>query len=75
VHFQDVVARRATLEEQSNWIEEQAKLVTEQASLIAKMRAEMTVLLAQLSSNSRTSSKPPSSDGSSKPDPKSRRVR
>lgn len=35
----------------------------------------MAVLLARLSSNSRTSSKLPSSDGYSKPDPKSRRVK
>jgi transposase len=50
-------------------------LVEEQATPIEKLRAEMTVLLARLSSNSRTSSKPPSSDGYCKPDPKSRRVR
>ncbi len=56
-------------------VEEQANRIVEQATLIEKLRAEMTVLLARLSSNSRTSSKPPSSDGYAKPDPKSRRVR
>ena len=39
------------------------------------MRAEMTELLARLSMTSRNSSKPPSSDGYTKPAPKSRRVR
>lgn len=66
---------RTLVEEQANQIVEQATLIEAQATLIEKMRAEMTVLLARLSSNSRTSSKPPSSDGYSKPDPKSRRVR
>jgi transposase len=66
---------RALVEEQANRIVEQTTLIEAQATLIEKMRAEMTVLLARLSSNSRTSSKPPSSDGYAKPDPKSRRVR
>jgi transposase len=68
---------RTLVEEQSNRIVEQATLIdtqatliSEQTTLIEKMRAEMTVLLARLSSNSRTSSKPPSSDGYAKPDPK-----
>ncbi len=39
------------------------------------MRAEMTELLVRLSMTSRNSSKPPSSDGYTKPAPKSRRVR
>ena len=66
---------RTLVEEQANRIVEQTTLIEAQTTLIEKMRAEMTVLLARLSSNSRTSSKPPSSDGYSKPDPKSRRVR
>ena len=66
---------RILVEEQANRIVEQATLIEAQTTLIEKMRAEMTVLLARLSSNSRTSSKPPSGDGYSKPDPKSRRVR
>jgi len=55
-------------------VEEQANRIVEQAALIEKMRVEMTELLARLSMTSRNSSKPPSSDGYSKPAPKSRRV-
>ena len=65
---------RTLVEEQAIRIVEQSALIEEQAKLIETMRSEMTELLARLTMNSRNSSKPPSSDGYSKPAPKSRRV-
>jgi transposase len=53
------------------------ELVAEQAALIAGLRAEVAELRAQLAGNSRNSSRPPSSDGLSKPsvDPRKRSLR
>jgi len=42
-------------------------------ALIVQLRAEVSELKAQLAKNSRNSSKPPSSDGYGKPQPKSQR--
>lgn len=42
-------------------------LVASQAAVIARLEAELAELRARLSSNSRNSSRPPSSDGLSKP--------
>jgi transposase len=52
-------------------------LVAEQAALIVELRAEVAELRAQLAGNSRNSSRPPSSDGLSKPpaDPRKRSLR
>ncbi len=66
---------RTLVEEQANQIVEQAALIEEQTKLIEAMRSQMTELLARLSMTSRNSSKPPSSDGYTKPAPKSRRVK
>lgn len=66
---------RTLVEEQANRIVEQTTLIEEQAKLIEALRSQMTELLARLSMTSRNSSKPPSSDGYTKPAPKSRRER
>ena len=50
-----------------------AELVVEQAAVIEELRAEVTELRRRLAANSRNSSRPPSSDGLSKPPPKSLR--
>ncbi|MGH2840355.1 MAG: IS66 family transposase [Solirubrobacteraceae bacterium] len=52
-------------------------LVASQAAVIVRLEAELAGLRARLSSNSRNSSRPPSSDGLSKPpaDPKKRSLR
>ncbi len=50
-------------------------IVADQAALIERLLAENAELRARLSSNSKNSSKPPSSDGYAKPAPKSRRTR
>lgn len=49
--------------------------VTDLTGLIERLTVENAELRARLAMNSRTSSKPPSSDGYAKPAPKSRRVR
>ena len=49
--------------------------VIDQAAMIERLVAENAELRARLSSNSKNSSKPPSSDGYTKPAPKSRRKR
>lgn len=49
--------------------------VVEQAEVIGRLVTEIVELKALLTTNSRNSSKPPSSDGYAKPAPKSRRVR
>ena len=49
--------------------------LAEQAATIEKLTAEIAELRSRLNMNSRNSSKPPSSDGYTKPAPKSRRVR
>ncbi len=66
---------RTLVEEQANRIVEQAALIEEQSKLIEAMRSQITELLTRLSMTSRNSSKPPSSDGYTKPAPKSRRIR
>lgn len=55
--------------------EELEALVTEQAALIASLTAEIAELQQRLGSNSRNSSRPPSSDGYAKPAPRSLRER
>jgi transposase len=53
---------------------EQALVVIQELQLqINELKAENQTLKDQLSKNSRTSSKPPSSDGDNKPNPKSQR--
>ena len=47
----------------------------EQQAMIAELRAEIVELRGRLDENSRNSSKPPSSDGYSKPSPKKRSLR
>ena len=47
----------------------------EQEAMIAELRAEIVELRGRLDQNSRNSSKPPSSDGYSKPSPKKRSLR
>ncbi len=49
--------------------------VIDQTALIERLTAENAELRARLASNSKNSSKPPSSDGYTKPAPKSRRTR
>lgn len=53
--------------------EQLAELVVEQAAVIEELRAEVGELKRRLAQNSRNSSRPPSSDGLSKPPPKSLR--
>jgi transposase len=53
--------------------EQLAALVAEQAGVIRELRAEVSELKRRLAANSRNSSRPPSSDGLSKPAPKSLR--
>jgi len=53
--------------------EQLAALVVEQAGVIEELRAEVSELKRRLAQNSRNSSRPPSSDGFSKPAPKSLR--
>jgi transposase len=53
--------------------EQLAGLVLEQAAVIEALRAEVLDLKRRLAQNSRNSSRPPSSDGLSKPPPKSLR--
>lgn len=57
--------------------EELEALVASQAALIARLEAEVAELRVQLAGNSRNSSRPPSSDGLSKPpvDPRKRSLR
>ncbi len=57
--------------------EELEALIASQTAVIARLEAELAELRARLSSNSRNSSRPPSSDGLSKPaaDPKKRSLR
>ncbi len=50
-------------------------LVEAQAKLIRALEARIQALEDQIAKNSRNSSKPPSSDGLKKPEPKSRRQR
>lgn len=53
--------------------EQLAALVVEQAAVIEELRAEVVELKRRLAQNSQNSSRPPSSDGLSKPPPKSLR--
>lgn len=53
--------------------EQLAALVVEQAAVIEELRSEVSELKRRLAQNSRNSSRPPSSDGLSKPPPKSLR--
>ena len=54
-------------------IEQQAQIIAQQQEIIEQLRQEVAELKEKLNKNSRNSSKPPSSDGLSKPKPRSLR--
>lgn len=54
-------------------IEQQARIIAQQQEIIEQLRQEVAELKEKLNKNSSNSSKPPSSDGLSKPKPKSLR--
>jgi len=68
--FDDLLARIRELE---TLISRQAERNRELEALVARLVERIKELEDRLSKNSRNSSKPPSSDGYSKPSPKSRR--
>lgn len=71
------VAGRAGYEELEALVASQTALIAELRALVARQEEEIAELRSRLSSNSRNSSRPPSSDGPSKPpvDPKKRSLR
>jgi transposase/uncharacterized coiled-coil protein SlyX len=66
---------QALVAEQAARIVEQDAVIARQDAVIAEMKAQVAELKAKLDQNSRNSSKPPSSDGYSKPSPKKRSLR
>jgi len=68
-------ARQLSREELEARITEQDEVIARQDAVIVEMKAQVAELKAKLDQNSRNSSKPPSSDGYSKPSPKKRSLR
>jgi HK97 family phage major capsid protein len=68
-------ARQLSREVLEAWVAEQDAVIARQDVVIAEMKAQVAELQAKLDQNSRNSSKPPSSDGYSKPSPKKRSLR
>jgi uncharacterized coiled-coil protein SlyX len=65
----------ARIAEQDAVIAQQEGRIAAQDAVIAELRGQVVELQAKLGQNSRNSSKPPSSDGYSKPSPKKRSLR